>query len=150
MPQVSAGLIVLRRCAGVAEALLAHPGGPFWRGRDKGAWMIVKGVIEPGEAPLDAAIREFREETGLSVAGPFRTLTPVRQKGGKQVLCWAVEADLDLSAFAPGTFELEWPPRSGRLQRFPEIDQLRYFPADEALAHILPSQAPLLIEALEK
>ena len=130
------------------EVLLGHPGGPLWRRRDLGSWSIPKGQVEPGEAPLDAALREFAEETGLSVEGVLRPLSPIRQKGGKQVLCWAVEADLDLEGFAPGEFEMEWPPRSGLRARFPEIDQLRYFPTEEALRRILPAQAPLIGEAL--
>jgi predicted NUDIX family NTP pyrophosphohydrolase len=145
---ISAGILVHRNTAEGPQALLAHPGGPLWRRRDLGAWSVPKGLVEPGEAPLAAAVREFREETGLEAAGDFRPLAPIRQKGGKQVLCWALEADLDLAGFAPGEFEMEWPPRSGRRASFPEIDQLRWFGRDDALAHILPAQAPLLLEAL--
>jgi predicted NUDIX family NTP pyrophosphohydrolase len=144
----SAGILVHRTRNGTAEVLLAHPGGPWWRNRDLGAWSVPKGLVEAGEEPLGAAVREFREETGLTIAGRFRPLTPIRQKGGKQVLCWAVEGDLYISGFAPGEFEMVWPPRSGRITRFPEIDQLRYFTPDEALARILPAQAPLIREAL--
>lgn len=145
---VSAGVLVHRSLADGPEVLLAHPGGPFWRKRDLGAWSVPKGVVEDGENPFDAALREFAEETGLVIAGDFRPLTPIRQKAGKTVLCWAVEADIDLTGFAPGEFEMEWPPRSGRTGRFPEIDQLRYFTAAEALAKILPAQEPLIREAL--
>ena len=145
---VSAGLLVHRRGPDGPEVLLGHPGGPFWKNRDLGWWTIPKGLIEGDEPPLAAAIREFREETGLDVSGDFRALTPLRQKGGKRVHCWAVEADLDLKRFSPGEFELEWPPRSGRTARFPEIDRVQYFPPTEALSHILPSQAPLVVEAL--
>jgi predicted NUDIX family NTP pyrophosphohydrolase len=105
--------------------------------------------VEAGEAPLEAAIREFREETGLDISGTFRPLTPLRQRGGKLVLCWAVEADLDVRNFAPGEFEMEWPPRSGQRRRFSEIDQLKYFAASEALQRILASQVPLIREALQ-
>ena len=148
----SAGLLVFRRYGDELEFPLAHPGGPFWRKRDAGVWSVPKGLLEPGEAPLDAALREFGEETGLPLSGvlsgPLLPLTPIRQAGGKVVLCWAAEADLDLAGFKSGEFEMEWPPRSGRMARFPEIDQLRYFPADEALTKILPAQAPLIHEAL--
>jgi predicted NUDIX family NTP pyrophosphohydrolase len=145
---VSAGILVHRTCAGGPEVLLGHPGGPFWSKRDLGAWSVPKGLVEAGEDPLDAAVREFREETGLEISGPFRPLTPLRQRGGKLVLCWAVEADLDLANFAPGAFEMQWPPRSGRMQRFPEIDQLRYFAVEEAMRRILESQLPLIGEAI--
>jgi predicted NUDIX family NTP pyrophosphohydrolase len=110
--------------------------------------MVPKGMIEPGEDPLDAAIREFREETGLEPPPVTRALTPLRQAGGKAVLCWAAEGELDITAFAPSHFEMEWPPRSGRRSSFPEIDRLVYLAAQDALARILPSQAPLLHEAL--
>jgi len=146
---VSAGILVHRALAGRPEVLLAYPGGQLWRRRDRGSWIVPKGLIEAGEDPLAAAIREFVEETGLSVLGPFRPLSPIHQRGGKLVLCWAVEADLDTSKFAPGEFELEWPPHSGQLARFFEIDQLRYFAVDEALVRILPAQAPLIREALQ-
>jgi predicted NUDIX family NTP pyrophosphohydrolase len=146
---VSAGILVYRLRDGRPELLLAHPGGPFWKSRDLASWSAPKGLVERGEEPLAAAIREFREETGLEVAGPFRPLPQLRQSGGKIVLCWAVEADLDLSMFAPGEFEMEWPPRSGRTARFPEIDRLQYFTAEEAALRILPSQLPLIRQALE-
>ncbi|HWA63796.1 MAG TPA: NUDIX domain-containing protein [Caulobacteraceae bacterium] len=146
----SAGLLVWRRRDGAPQFLLAHPGGPFWRGRDAGAWMIPKGAIEPGEDALAAALREFAEETGFSVEGPFTALAPIRQHGGKRVRCWLAEADLDLAHLASNTFELEWPPRSGRMASFPEVDRAAWFDPDEAMARILPSQAPLLVEAMER
>ena len=146
----SAGLLVFRRMRATAEFLLAHPGGPFWRRRDAGAWSVPKGLVEAGEEPLAAALREFGEETGLSLGDtPLRPLSPVRQKGGKLVLCWAVEADLALADFRSNEFEMEWPPRSGRTARFPEIDTLRYFPTEEALTRILPAQAPLIHEVVK-
>lgn len=146
---VSAGILVHRTRDDGPEVLLGHPGGPFWRTRDLGSWSVPKGLVDAGEAPLAAAVREFREETGLEISGAFRPLAPLRQRGGKLVLCWAIEADLDLSNFAPGEFEMEWPPRSGRTRRFPEIDKVRYFGVKEAIERILPSQIPLIREALQ-
>jgi predicted NUDIX family NTP pyrophosphohydrolase len=108
--------------------------------------MVPKGLIEPEEEPLDAAHREFEEETGLRPPPIWRALTPLRQAGGKRVLCWAAEGDLDLAAFRPGEFEMEWPPRSGKRARYPEIDRLVYFDGPEALRRVLPSQAPLIQE----
>jgi predicted NUDIX family NTP pyrophosphohydrolase len=145
---MSAGILVFREARTGPEFLLAHPGGPFWRNRDAGVWTIPKGLLEPGETALEAAIREFQEETGLSLSGDFLPLTPIRQKAGKLVLCWAVRADLDLAGFHSGEFEIEWPPRSGRRTAFPEIDQVRYFPTDEALRRILPAQAALITETI--
>jgi predicted NUDIX family NTP pyrophosphohydrolase len=145
---LSAGILVLRAGPDGPEVLLAHPGGPLWVRRDAGAWMIPKGLVEPGETALQAALREFTEETGLTATGDFRPLKPIRQAGGKQVLCWTVEDDLDIAGFRPGTFEMEWPPKSGRTASFPEIDRIAWFGAEAALEKILPSQAPLIREAL--
>ncbi|HEY9218486.1 MAG TPA: NUDIX domain-containing protein [Phenylobacterium sp.] len=150
MAATSAGILVFRRGEAGPQLLLAHPGGPYWARRDAGAWMIPKGEIDPGEDPLAAALREFREEVGTTLQGPFLELTPIRQKGGKLVLCWLVEADLDVTALASNSFEIEWPPGSGRRQAFPEIDAIAYFDVAEARTKILPSQAPLLDEALER
>jgi predicted NUDIX family NTP pyrophosphohydrolase len=148
MTVTSAGILVYRNSQSGPEILLAHPGGPFWRTRDLGSWGVPKGLVEKGEDPLQAAIREFVEETGLTIDGPFRPLTPIRQAGAKRVVCWAVEASLDVSKFAPGEFEMEWPPRSGEIRRFPEVDRLRYFAGEEALIRIIPAQRPLIQEAL--
>jgi predicted NUDIX family NTP pyrophosphohydrolase len=144
----SAGILVYRRTGPAPEFLLGHPGGPLWARKDLGAWMIPKGLIEPGEDPLDAALREFEEETGLKAPAMSQPLTPLRQAGGKQVLCWAAEADLDLAGFNPGAFEMEWPPRTGRRATFPEIDRIAFFDGPDALQRILPSQAPLIRETL--
>ena len=148
MAAVSAGILVYRRSGPRPEFLLGHPGGPLWANKDLGAWMVPKGLVEPGEKPLAAAAREFEEETGMPAPTLTRALAPLRQAGGKQVLCWAAEGDLDLEAFSPGNFEMEWPPRSGKRARFPELDRVAYFDGSEALRRILPSQAPLVREML--
>jgi len=148
MGVTSAGILVYRRCGPRTDFLLGHPGGPLWARKDLGAWMAPKGLIEPGEAPLEAALREFEEETGLKPPAVSHALTPLRQAGGKQVLCWAAEGDLDLTAFKPGGFQMEWPPRSGRRFTFPELDRVAFFDGAEALSRILPSQAPLVRETL--
>jgi predicted NUDIX family NTP pyrophosphohydrolase len=120
MGVTSAGVLVYRRRGPETEFLLGHPGGPLWARKDVGAWMIPKGLIEAGEDPLAAALREFEEETGLAPPLDRRPLQPLRQAGGKTVLCWSADGDIDLAAFAPGAFELEWPPRSGKRASFPE------------------------------
>jgi predicted NUDIX family NTP pyrophosphohydrolase len=149
MRLTSAGILVYRRRGVRVEFLLGHPGGPLWARKDLGAWMIPKGLIEAGEEPLAAALREFEEETGLKPPPISHSLTPLRQNGGKTVLCWAAEGDLDLAALRPGTFEMEWPPRSGKRAAFPEVDRLAYFNDSEALTRVLPSQAPLIRELLQ-
>jgi predicted NUDIX family NTP pyrophosphohydrolase len=144
----SAGLLLFRRGARGLEVLLVHPGGPLWARRDEGAWSIPKGEVEPGEDPLAAARREVEEETGLRAEGPFLPLGAVRQRGGKRVAAWAVEGELDPGALRSGRFEMEWPPRSGRRQSFPEVDRAEWFALDEARRRILDGQRPLL-DALE-
>lgn len=146
---VSAGLIAFRRRAGL-EVLLAHPGGPYWARKDDGAWSIPKGLVEPGVELLATAQREFTEETGFAAAGPFLALAPVRQKGGKVVHAFAFEAAFDLAGFSSNTFELEWPPKSGRRALFPEVDRVQYFDLPTALRKILTYQQPLLVELAEK
>ena len=128
--------------------LLIRPGGPYWRNKDAGAWMIPKGTLEPGEKPADAALREFSEETGTRLTAVPFPLTTVRQAGGKIVQAFAVEGDLDPALVHSNDFELEWPPRSGRFQRFPEVSEARWMSLAEARAMMLPSQLPLL-NALE-
>ncbi len=128
------------------DVLLVHPGGPIWAKRDAGAWSIPKGEPETGEDPLTAARREFAEELGRGVNGKFIPLSPVRQPGGKVVHAWALEADLDTTSITSNTFSMEWPPRSGRQQAFPEIDRAEWFPLDVARQKILAGQAPLLDE----
>lgn len=146
--QISAGILAYRR-SDELEVLLAHPGGPFWAKRDAGAWTIPKGLIEPGDDPIGAARREFNEETGFVADGRMIVLAPVRQKSGKLVHAFALDADFDLAGFASNTFEIEWPPKSGRRQSFPEIDRIAYFTLPVAKAKILAYQLPFLFE-LEK
>ena len=142
----SAGILLHRRREGRLEVLLVHPGGPFWANRDEGAWTIPKGEYDEGEDALDAARREFTEETGFAVEGPFRELAPVRQRSGKVVRAWAVEGDCDVAAIRSNTFSMEWPPRSGRTAEFPEVDRGQWFSIEEARVKILAAQAPLLDE----
>jgi|SRR5579862_1452404 len=147
MPRESAGLLCYRRVSGDLEVLLVHPGGPFWANKDDGVWSIPKGHIDPGEEPLDAARREFVEETGAPAPdGRLVRLSPVRQGAGKIVHAWACEADFDESTFRSLTFSMEWPPRSGRHQTFPEIDRAGWFALAAARRKILKGQLPLLEE----
>jgi predicted NUDIX family NTP pyrophosphohydrolase len=148
-PPPSAGILLFRQRAGQTEVLLVKPGGPFWRNRDAGAWMIPKGMIEPGEAPAEAALREFEEETGTRLSAVPFPLATVRQAGGKMVEAFAVEGDLDPAVITSIEFELEWPPKSGRRQQFPEVEQARWMNLAEARDNMLPSQLPLL-DALEE
>jgi predicted NUDIX family NTP pyrophosphohydrolase len=126
------------------KVLLVHPGGPFWRGKDDGAWSIPKGLPAPGEDPLEAAKREFKEETGLAARPPFRELAPIIQKSGKHVRCWSFEADECPVQPGASTFEIEWPPRSGKRQTFPEVDAIAFFTLTEARTKLLSAQLPLL------
>jgi predicted NUDIX family NTP pyrophosphohydrolase len=145
MPARSAGILLHRRRGDELEVLLVHPGGPFWARRDAGAWSIPKGEHEPGEDPLAAARREFAEELGMPAPeGPVEDLGEVRQKGGKLVHAWALAGDLDVSATASNTFELEWPPQSGKLIEVPEVDRAEWFPLERAREKINPAQAELL------
>jgi predicted NUDIX family NTP pyrophosphohydrolase len=143
--RVSAGFLVYRRRGGSLEVLLAHPGGPYTARRDEGAWTIPKGEPEPGEELLAAARRELREEVGCEARGPLLPLGSVKQRGGKTVHAWACEGDLDAGAPPPSnTFEIEWPPRSGRRQAFPEIDRAAFFPIELARRKIREAQRPFL------
>jgi predicted NUDIX family NTP pyrophosphohydrolase len=141
--KTSAGLLLFRR-NGTLEVLLVHPGGPLWAKKDEGAWSIPKGEIEPGEDPLAAARREFAEELGSPVTGEFIELTLIRQASGKLVHAWAVESDFDPATLNSGTFSMEWPPRSGRQQQFPEVDRAEWFTIDHATRKINKAQIPLL------
>jgi predicted NUDIX family NTP pyrophosphohydrolase len=140
----SAGLVIYRRRPAAPEVLLVHPGGPLWQSRDHGAWSIPKGELAPGEDPLEAARREVAEETGLPVSGDFQPLRPVRQSGGKTIHAWAVEADCDPARITSNTFALEWPPHSGIVRQFPEIDRAAWFALEDARERIIPGQRELL------
>ncbi len=144
MARSAAGLLLFRRKGDDVEVLLVHPGGPLWSKRDEGAWSIPKGEIESGEEPLRAAQREFEEELGSLVTGEFVELTPIRQASGKWVHAWALETDFDTTSFKPGTFSMEWPPKSGRRQDFPEVDRVEWFALDDAKRKINPAQIALL------
>lgn len=143
----SAGLLLFRHRNDMREVFLVHPGGPFWAKKDVGAWSIPKGEIGPGEEPLAAARREFREETGFEVGGAFVELPEVRQAGGKRIVAFAVEGECD-GAVVSNTFEMEWPPNSGKWRSFPEVDRAAWFTIAEAMVRINPGQRGLL-EALE-
>jgi predicted NUDIX family NTP pyrophosphohydrolase len=143
--RTSAGILLWRRHADRVEVLLAHQGGPYWVKKDLGHWTVPKGEIEPGEERMDVARREFLEETGHPVpAGPLVGLGEITQKSGKVVLAWAVRGDLDPSLAFSNTYDMEWPPRSGRMQSFPEIDRVEWFDLDEAARRIKAAQAPFL------
>lgn len=142
----SAGLLMYRRRSGALEVLLVHPGGPLWAGKDVGAWTIPKGEIAEGEAPFVAACREFGEETGLTPQGPFVELTPIRQRGGKLVHAWAFAGDCDVGAVRSNTFVMQWPPRSGKMAEFPEVDRAELFAVGAAVGKINAGQVALIEE----
>jgi len=151
MPKTSAGILLYKKVQGVLQVFLIHPGGPFFAKKDEGAWSIPKGEIDVGEEPLAAAIREFEEETGCRPdEGGFLPLSPVKQKNGKIVLSWAVEGECDAGAIRSNTFTLEWPPRSGRMQEYPEADRAGWFTVDEAKRKINPAQAAVIDELRSK
>lgn len=145
----SAGILLYRRQGAVLEVFLVHPGGPFWKNRDAGSWTIPKGEFKNDEPALDAAVREFREETGVTLKGHFQALSPIRQKGGKRVYAWAIAGDLDPAKLVSNTFELEWPKGSGKSTTYPEVDRGAWFPLAEARRYINPAQIPFLDELEE-
>lgn len=142
--RTSAGLLLFRRTSAGVEVLLVHPGGPLWGKKDEGAWSIPKGEIDDGEDPLAAARREFEEELGSPVSGEFIALAPIRQASGKVVHAWAVEGDFDPATLTSGTFNMEWPPRSGHRQEFPEVDRAEWFTIEHAKRKINKAQIALL------
>ena len=147
--KTSAGLLMCRNTDAGLEMLLAHPGGPYFLGKDEGAWTIPKGIVEPGETPLQAAAREFQEETGFTpVADHYEPLGDVMQKGGKRVFAWAFWGHCDPMAIHSNTFELEWPPGSGRKATFAEVDRVEFFAPTEARRKILPAQRAFIDRAL--
>lgn len=148
MAKRSAGLLLFRRLGPDVEVLLVHPGGPLWAKKDDGAWSIPKGLVEDGEEPLAAAVRECGEELGTTVSGHFRALSALKQAGGKLVLAWAVEADFDPGALKSNTFTMEWPPRSGKRQQFPEVDRAAWYALPLAQQKILKGQAPFIDQLL--
>lgn len=150
MPKVSAGLVMYRFRNRGLQVLLVHPGGPYWAKKDLGAWSIPKGELDPDEDALQAAQREFEEETGINASGHFFPLAPVKLKSGKVVQAWAVEGDCDPSQTRSNTFTMEWPPKSGRQQEFPEIDRAAWFGIEEAKERINQGQAGMLEELWNK
>ena len=143
--RTSAGILLWRSQGGRLEVLLGHPGGPYFAGKDADHWTVLKGEVDPGEDLLAVARREFEEETGFPPPeGPTIELGEIRQKSGKRVLAWAVEGDLDTQSAVSNSFEMEWPPRSGRMREFPEIDRVEWFGLDDARDKIKAAQAPFL------
>jgi len=150
MSKKSAGLLLFREVSGRLEVLLVHPGGPYWSKKDEGAWSIPKGEFDDTESPLDAARREFAEETGFTPEGEVFPLEPLRQPSGKLIYAWALKRDLDPAALRSNTFSMEWPPKSGMLQEFPEVDRAAWFAIGEASHKILKGQAAFLLQLQER
>jgi predicted NUDIX family NTP pyrophosphohydrolase len=144
MKKNSAGLLLFREGLHGLEVLLVHPGGPFWAKKDAGAWFVPKGQLNSGEEPLECAVREFREETGFTPSGPFLPLGSVQQKSGKLVEVWAVRGDVDPAKLESNTFSLEWPPRSGRIREFPEVDRAGFFTEQQARGKMHPAELAFL------
>jgi predicted NUDIX family NTP pyrophosphohydrolase len=144
MPKKSAGVLVYRKTKEEYEVLLVHPGGPFWARKDLNSWSIPKGEFEDDEEPIDAAKREFEEETGFKIEGKFIELNPVKQPSGKLIYSWAVEGDIDASEVKSNLFKMEWPPRSGAFKEFPEIDRAEWFDFETAKQKVLSGQIPIL------
>lgn len=150
MASKSAGILLYRIKNKELEVLLVHPGGPFWKNKDEGAWSIPKGEFDENERPFDAALREVKEEMGLELKGNFIELTPVKQKSGKLVYAWALEQDFNPTLIKSNTFEIEWPPKSGKKKEFPEIDKAEWFDIKTAKEKIISAQGSLLEELCQK
>ena len=150
MAKKSAGIVLYRIQSNVLEFFLVHPGGPFWAKKNEGSWTIPKGEFEDDEDPLSAAKREFEEETGTQITGKFIELTPAKQKSGKLIFAWAVEGNIDPSKIKSNEFEIEWPPRSGKMKSFPEIDKAGWFDLNEAEQKINTGQFSLIKELESK
>lgn len=144
MPKQAAGILLYRRRPAGLEVLLAHPGGPLWARKDAGAWTLPKGQFTEGELPLAAARREFEEEMGSAPSGDFQSLGTLKQPSGKVIHAWAAESDFDVASVKSNLFSMEWPPKSGRMDEFPEVDRAAWFPIAEARTKILKGQAPFL------
>ena len=144
MPKQAAGILLYRRAPGGLEVLLAHPGGPLWARKDLASWTLPKGQFTDGELPLDAAKREFEEEMGSPPTGDFQSLGTLKQPSGKVIHAWAAESDFDITTVASNLFSMEWPPRSGKMGEFPEVDRAGWFLVEEARLKILKGQAPFL------
>jgi len=149
MAKQAAGILLFRRGKAGIEVLLAHPGGPLWARKDYGAWTLPKGQFTDGELPLDAAKREFEEEMGSAPIGEFQSLGTLKQPSGKVIHAWAAESDFDSSSVKSNLFSMEWPPKSGQMGEFPEVDRAGWFPIDQARMRILKGQAPFLDRLLE-
>jgi predicted NUDIX family NTP pyrophosphohydrolase len=150
MAKLSAGILLFRTSRSGVEVMLVHPGGPFWRNKDDGAWSIPKGLADEGEDPLAAAKREFFEETGARIEGEFIVLGAYRQPGGKTIFAWGCEGEFEPGLIKSNTFTMEWPPRSGKTAQFPEVDQAAWYSLDEALKKATKGQKPILAALAEK
>jgi predicted NUDIX family NTP pyrophosphohydrolase len=150
MAKISAGILLFRRAPAGMEVMLVHPGGPFWAKKDAGAWSIPKGLADTVEDLLEAAKREFLEETGMTVDGEFLDLGAHKQAGGKTIVAWAHEGDFDPTLLKSNTFTLEWPPRSGKTAEFPEVDRAAWYSIDEALTKINKGQKPIIVALVER
>lgn len=146
----SAGILLYRLANDQVEVFLVHPGGPFWKNKDAGAWSIPKGEFTDDEDPLEAAKREFEEETGIQCNGNFIELTPIKQKGGKLVVAWALAKDIDPGTISSNLFQMEWPPKSGKMQEFPEVDKGKWCNTEDAKQKIISSQSGFIDELVMK